>query len=416
MLKILPLLLLLPLTANASLSLPPSIPVPPPVNQAQFSRGIPLAEFTRLILEDILKKPFVLSPELLSATQLVGLSHSKLTAKSAESILRQVLDAQNFELRAGDVYYVLPKKPVDKAGRIHFSYKPFCRPVSYFASALPAVFPDTQFSFKSASSDAPGSDKLAGLDYFFAYIDPSQQHNLSTVIASLDKPVPQVSVHAMLLEVSTDERSGSGVRLSATLLNDKLSLSFGSLSQNMSNAVVIKANNFEAAFGAFSGDARFKTLATPSLITNHAQSATLLGGTSFPVVTTTKEGERVTESTEYKDIGTSIKILPQVVGDTVTLSVDMSLSDVSATALGATSAPTLIKRSLTSQVTLSSGSVAVVGGLVSERQTQSSSGLFFFNSLNKDAVSMKSELVLVLYVDILSEERICSPADGAAAP
>lgn len=398
----------------------PTIPAPDAPAGVSFSRGIPLSEFIRLVLEQHLEVPFVIAPDVMANNATVGVS-SKLTKKNAEPLFLQVLAANNLEVIKGPAWLIrtrpapAPEPVADKAANLVLaSYRPLHRPVSYFADALPGVFPDVAFSFQKSgnSKDGPGSAGSAGSDFFFASIDKSLKARLDDVVKSLDVPVPQVAIRALLMEVSADDRDGSGVSLAASLLGGKLGIQMGSAPT--ANSVVFKTGTVDLSFGMFAGDSRFKTIARPQLVTEHAKAADLTGGVQFPVMTTTIDGDKRTETPEYRDIGTTLKVTPQVIGSTITLSVQMELTDVSPTALGVTSLPTLLSRSLTSQVSLTSGSVAVIGGLTTTRETDTRSSLFSFTT-SRDKSRSNSELVLILYATIM-DTSATGREDGATAP
>lgn len=392
--------------ANApALTLPPQIPVPVP--QVQMSRGVPLHEFARLVLEDYLGKQFVMCPELLEAKQTVGVS-TKLSPKSAEEMLEKVLERQGFVMRKGPIYYIdkSPEKAQEKLEeeKVRGFYKPKNRPVSYFADTVPPVFKEGEFSFTNSGDgkNGPGSGGRAGVDGFFYHITKKDEKSLLDLLEKLDTKVPMVAIRAMLMEVNTDGRDTSGVQLTASLLGDKLGVSLGGAPGNGANTITFKAGNFGMAFGAFTGDSRFKTIAHPHLITQHAQTADLTAGSQFPIITTTMEGTRRVDTPEYKDIGTLLKITPQVVGERITLSVAIELSDIAPTATNASNLPTLTKRALTSQVELDNKGTAILGGIQSTRETETASR-FFAVPLSKEKVGTKAELVLVVQAEIVEQ-------------
>lgn len=391
---------------SGPLTLPPQIPVPVP--QVQMSRGVPLHEFARLVLEDYLGKQFVMCPELLEAKQTVGVS-TKLSPKSAEELLEKVLERQGFTIRKGPIYYIdkSPEKAKEEKladEKTRGFYKPKNRPTSYFADTIPGVFKEAEFSFQGGGDgkNGAGSGGRAGVDGFFYHVLKKEEASLMELLGKLDTKVPLVAIRAVLMEVNTDGRDTSGVQLTASLLGDKLGMSLGGAPGNGANTITFKAGNFGVAFGAFTGDSRFKTIARPHLITQHAQTADLTAGTQFPIITTTMDGTRRVDTPEYKDIGTLLKITPQVVGERITLSVSIELSDIAPTASNSNNLPTLTKRALTSQVELDNKGTAILGGIQSTRETETASR-FFAVPLSKEKVGTKAELVLVVQAEIVEE-------------
>ncbi len=417
-LQLLPSLLLLPLFADAQ-QLPPPIPLPPAIvagpPSVSFSRGISLAEFSRFVLEDVLKKPFVLPPALISANQLVGVSTAKLTPATAESILSRVLSDNGFQLVPGPVYYVRSAPPQKAAGSSleWITYRPKHRPISYFAAALPTVFPDVKFSFDKAKGNAaPGSGDQAGLDVLFAYVDVAQRAELFRLIDTLDVPVPRVILRALLLEVATDNRAGGGVKLVASALAGRVGLSIDAAPAGSS--FTIHTGSIDAAITAFDGDSRFKTVSFPVLAVEHAQTGRFQVGSKIPISTSTTQDGATTRTVEYRDVGTIMTVVPQVVGDTVSVSVQLELSDVGNTATGTSSAPTILTRNLRTQTTLKTGQAVLLGNLQSTRVGVSDNRLFGWR-LNSENSQTQSELVLMLYAEIDSGAS-AGAGDGATAP
>lgn len=394
------------------------MPLPPLSGGIQFSRGISLAELTRLVLEDVLKKPFVLPPQLLAATQQVAVSNARFSPSTAEAVLSRVLRDNGFELQPGPVYYVavIPpavKKDPEKPLNDWLSYRPKHRPVSYFASALPQVFPDAKFSFDKAAKGAPGSGEQAGLDVFFANIEPKQRPELLRLIESLDVPVPRVVIRALLLEVSSDSRAGGGVKLAASALAGRLGVSIDAAPAG--SAFTLHTGSVDLALTAFDGDSRFKTLSFPVLNVEHAQAGRFQVGSQIPIATSTTQDGVTTRTTEFRDVGTIMNVVPQVVGDSISVSVQLELSDVASTSTGTTTAPTILTRNLSTQTTLRSGSAVLLGNLQSSREGSSTGKLFGFK-LNSDRSNTSGELVLMLYAEVVPLTQGVGVADGAAAP
>lgn len=378
----------------------PPLPVSAP-SAAINLRNYPLSEFCQTVLGDILKKPFVLSPEVIAAEDRLTYGNLKLSAKDAEGVLRKVLESRGFALQAGPIYYVTKAEIKDKDGKtvkvsdkqLRVTYQPKHRALEYFSETLPQVFPNAKFSFtKSDKKDA------IGLDRFFALVDEKDKESLDELFEQLDKPLPQVAVRAMLVEVSSDEKSGSGFKLATTLFADKLSFSVGA--QPAGNVFVFKAGGVEAAFGVFDGDSRFRTLTSPSLVIEHSRTGDVLGGTKVPVSSSTTNQGATSQDTKYLDVGTKLSVKPEVLGDSISLNIKVELSEAQITSTGANSAPQLITRSANTQATVQNKSVLVIGGIAGEREARSANKLFGIN-WSSNSTSSQSELVLILYAEII---------------
>lgn len=374
--------------------------IPPPPSSTPVlsaSRGLPLAEAVRIILEDVLKKPFVLSSELVADTRSVAVS-SKLDTKTAERVLDKILtDAGYLIERTSALYSVKQAPPPERAdatppASAWLTYRPRNRPVSYFASALPQLFPDAKFSFdkSSNSSTAP--------DVFFASLPPADRSHFLSVLESLDSPVARVQLRAALFETTEDAREGSGIKLAASLLSSRLGIALES--QASGQTLTLKTPSIELALSALAADSRFKTLALPVLNLEHGSKGDFRVGTRIPLQKVTTTDGTTTTTVEYQDVGTLLSVLPLVSGQTVTTDISLELSDTAQTAVGTATAPSILTRNLKLRTALESGTAVLLGNLRSERQDSSDTGLFGF-SLGSQRSQTKTDLFLLLYAEII---------------
>lgn len=390
---------------------PPQAFVPPSPLTASFSRGIPLPEFTRIVLEDVLRVPFVLPPEFLLLTDSVGVSLKQLEKKQALEVLQTILYSRDFELKTGPVYFVnkLTKSESKKTEepREIFVFKPKNRPVVYFQEQLPGLFPSIYFTFAKRQNSSDSSSPLTStekrekdadpLDTFFAHVPVSQLPELKRVLNALDTPLPQVRIRASLYEVATSNSDGNGVSVALSLLSDKLKINLGDTPSKSS--IAFKTPAVSAVFSTLDGDSRFKSLASPEILASTGKQALLQVGGSVPVLssTTTSDGQ-TTQSVQYRDTGVILKLKPEVFTDTVQISVDFEISDAVQTATGVDGSPTFTKRQFQAVPVIKPGETLILGGLLSDRLNKTRSRFFSFNTSSSSSTS-RSELVLVLHVD-----------------
>lgn len=416
-------LLLLAEAARAqapALTLPPPIPAPAvpsaPALTASFSRGLPLAEFTRIVLEDVLKVPFVFSPEILASQDLVGMSLKSLDKKAALAVLTEILAARGFSLKQGSVYVVskLPpeeaKKSVDAEPREFLSYRPRYRSVAVFQEQLPGLFPRVYFTFgrRSGSTSEQSSPltspekrekDLEPVDVFYAHAPKAQLADLKAVLAALDVPTPQVRIRAALYEVQSSTTDGTGVSLALSLLGDKLKLSFGEAPDTSKASISFTTPSVSAVFQTLDGDSRFKSLAAPELLAASGKEAVLQVGASVPVLTGTTTGNgQVTQAVDYKETGTILKLKPEIHDDALAIDVRFELSDAVKTTTGVQASPTLVKRMFQASPIVQPGQFLILGGLLTDRDAGLNSRVFGF-STGKSSEKAKTELVLVLFAE-----------------
>ncbi len=217
--------------------------------------------------------------------------------------------------------------------------------------------------------------------------------SLRTVIQQLDIPRAQVHIEAIIAEVSVDTSNelgvqwlidgspkdhpvaatnfaGSGTPITslaagaASAISDGLTLGIGRSDHS--------SLNFVTLIRALSGDSDSNLLSTPSIVTLDNQEAEIVVGQNVPFVTgefssaTGATSANPFRTIERQDIGISLKVKPQInEGDTITMSIDQEVSNISGSSTGAVDLITN-KRSLKTMVQLEDGELLVLGGLIDE--------------------------------------------------
>lgn len=85
------------------------------------------------------------------------------------------------------------------------------------------------------------------------------------------------------------------------------------------------------------------------------------------------------------------------------MQIRQEMSNFAETVNGVNGSPTLVKRELKTNVTASSGETLVLGGLIENKDTDSSAGLSFLPSWTgaKSNTKENTEILLMLYVEII---------------
>jgi len=131
-------------------------------------------------------------------------------------------------------------------------------------------------------------------------------------------------------------------------------------------------NLFSAAIEFEKQNGLAKILAEPNMTTLTGRTAEFHSGGEFPIVTSTLQGTSVT----YRDYGVSVKFLPTILGDTISLDLDVEVSEIDDTraqtistqdgATGAFAFPFLTSRSIRNTVELSNGQTLGIAGLIQD--------------------------------------------------
>jgi general secretion pathway protein D len=120
---------------------------------------------------------------------------------------------------------------------------------------------------------------------------------------------------------------------------------------------------------AYKKDRDVNILSTPQLLTTDNQEASITVGKNIPFQTTTSTTNNDTfNSFEYRDVGKTLKITPQINKDRM-VRLNLSL-EVSALESSVDFRPTTLKRTVETTVMVKDGSTVVIGGLIDDTFVQ----------------------------------------------
>jgi general secretion pathway protein D len=120
---------------------------------------------------------------------------------------------------------------------------------------------------------------------------------------------------------------------------------------------------------AYKTDEDVNILSTPQLLTTDNQEASITVGSNIPFQTTTSTTDNDTyNSYEYRDVGKTLKITPQINKDRlVRLNISMEVSALESTT---DYRPTTLKRTVETTVMVKDGRTVVIGGLIDDTFSQ----------------------------------------------
>lgn len=219
---------------------------------------------------------------------------------------------------------------------------------------------------------------------------------LEEVIKKLDIPRAMVYIECLIMEVNvtrgltigtewqTAEGFGSGEKAvfgGFTGTGDNLSdIAKGILPQGFSVGVLGEAFNIggvefsdiNAVVQAFQNDKDVNILATPQILTTENEEATITVGKNVPFQTRSaaETGTETYSSYEYKDVGITLKITPQISKDRlVRLNVYQELTKLDTLTTTNTDRPTTFKRQIETTIIVEDTHSVVIGGLIDEVST-----------------------------------------------
>lgn len=267
------------------------------------------------------------------------------------------------------------------------------------AAAKPAQNANTQQLDSKSAKDQISIEADERMNAVVISAPPQVLSALKGVIKQLDVRRAQVLIEAILVEVSDSKAaqlgvdwasvgnngvgmfnlSGilPGVAASAATSSNPALASAAALDRGVSFAVGSgnEASGWGALLSAFQGDSESNILSTPTLLTLDNEEAEIVVGKEVPFQTgsytsTSTSASNPFTTIERKNVGLKLKVKPQInEGNAVFLQIDQEVSDVLPSS-GAVDLQTS-KRQIKTNVIVGDGEVIVLGGLLSERESDS---------------------------------------------
>lgn len=234
---------------------------------------------------------------------------------------------------------------------------------------------------------------------------PSAMREIRQVVDHLDVRRGQVLIEAIIAEVSLIQSRNLGINIGAktdeagfaasildpatgnivqAIASGGTPLSLVQKGLNIALGAASGGNGFAAILQALASSSRTNILSTPSIVTRDNEEAKISVGQQVPIVTgsfttgvTNGSQQGLTnpfQTIERHDIGLTMKLTPQInAGNTIQMDLSLKVSSVAKSAQVSTAvANGLItnKRTLETSVTVESGQILVLGGLIDTQLTE----------------------------------------------
>jgi general secretion pathway protein D len=237
---------------------------------------------------------------------------------------------------------------------------------------------------------------------------PKVMKSLWTIIDKLDIRRLQVLVEAIIVDVSVNKNAELGVNWAVWSEDDDTRIPLGLFNQRVGGVSVVdlaaavdnptdaaesiaastgstfgigriasSGVNFAAMLRAIQGDSTTNVIATPSTVTMDNQEAELKVAQEVPFITgqyTNTGGNNNGNvnpftTVQREEVGTILKITPQISGGLVQLKIELESSELSGSAGDANSLITN-KRTVNTNVLIEDGGIVVLGGLIRDSATR----------------------------------------------
>ena len=315
------------------------------------------------------------------------------------------------------------------------------KPGGLIAVTTPAEVGLEESKTKGGGNSLSQTDALLVVDYaeVLAQVD--------LVITEIDVPPAQVVIEAMILSVNLTETMKLGVNFALLGGNNKQLVTSGNGAQIAGNvglpnnapgksAILPAAGDFIAStaglkYGFLTGDvagfvealetlADTSVVASPSVRVLNKQRAELIIGKRLGYTTTTFNGTQSIQNINFLEVGTKLILRPYVADDGL---VRMEIHPERSDGEVVDGLPNSRTTEVTSNVMVRDGTTIVIGGLIEEQATQSSSRIPGLGALpvvgnlfkSKSNNTQRTELIVLLTPRVIHDVDVACEGEEAQA-
>jgi general secretion pathway protein D len=217
--------------------------------------------------------------------------------------------------------------------------------------------------------------------------------SLLPVLQELDRPTKATVIEVTVAEVNLTDALKLGVELSSEMLQSGALTALTALTGGAELTVKYLSSSGTAInmISALATQSRAKILSSPRLMARSGETATIQVGQQVPIVSSqlgtanTSSGSgnqaNLLTAVQYKDVGVILTVKPVVYsGDRIELEVTQEVSSVNV-APGVAGSPIIDTKKVTTRLALKDGSTVMLGGLISNSDSQAVSGVPWLKDL-----------------------------------
>lgn len=306
--------------------------------------------------------------------------------------------------------------PVNIPEKQYFIYQPSYSRASDLGSSLEALISDTPVTTSSTSVNQESSrlnnggysartasseqmkmvvDARANSLIFFTSGEAYQQ--ILPLIKRLDVQPKQVMLEVVIAEVSLTNEFKQGVEFAFkngsygfSTLGAFMGEGFGGMSY------LLKGPQGQLALNLLQTNSLVNILSRPSLVVRDGVNANITVGTDIPIIGQTTadpiNGDRQTTQIEYRKTGVDLSVKPTVnARGIIVMEIKQKISNEVETGSTLAGNPSVFERTISTEVIAESGQTIILGGLISENQSNKSTRVPFFSNIPIIGTLFKAE-------------------------
>lgn len=257
---------------------------------------------------------------------------------------------------------------------------------------------------------------------------------LRSLLQTLDTRAPQVVIEVMIAEVTLTDKTALGINFQGTDVRGDGTFSGGTEGITLGSGGLLATfvgPEFRARLNAEASNDRVNILQRPQLVVRSGGTARFQVGTDVPVITSQRatdsssggNGTDILQSVQYRQTGVILELTPVIYGDRVDIMISQENSSAGASPPGIAS-PTILNRSLNTQIAITDGWTGVLGGLISNDYSKVNFGVPFLKDIpvigsafqNNTIEGRRTELLVMITPTIIrGDEDMADFADRYAS-
>jgi type IV pilus assembly protein PilQ len=293
-----------------------------------------------------------------------------------------------------------------------------------------SVTSDAETGIESDDTQA-GGDAYAGGEALLVRDYEAVLIQIDQLVEEIDVRPLQVHIEAMILSVNLDDENRFGVNFELLRRNNNIRLGWGTPASTLANfkfdhgglKFAFLDENLGAFLDALETIGDLNVIATPRLMVLNKHRAEIQIGESKGYVSTTQTETATTQSVEFLELGTLLRLRPFISSDgLIRLEVHPELSDGDVKVEQGFTLPNKKITQVTTNVMVRDGCTVVIGGLIKDQLQTSRSQIPLLGNLpivgvlfrSKKEIIQRQEIVVLLTPRIVYEPETCHEGDQAA--
>lgn len=380
-------------------------------------KAIKIPELCELVLKGILKKDYVITPDVINNNGILNLSVKSIDKANVLEFLMSSLTTVGVVLtNKNGIYYLEKAAPkVDVVSQNQQQHEVRAPPMGEKSpekskeedNEVGIYFPKyrtgemLQAAAKSVGATVDAKDGKRDVVIFTgSHIMIEKVAKLLNVI---DQPQAAVHVKAALLEITDSNQSVRSVNAFIHLLNGRLGLNMNiATGSAQPNSLQLRNATFDAVLSAVDGDNRFHYISEPSIRVLDGETAKLTIGVEVPIrgQQTADKAGNIIQGIEYRTAGVVISIEPRIMSDSIILKINHQVSSFAITTTSGIDSPTMKKREASTVIDAREGEVILIAGLDESTESNNVSSVPWLPSLFDGKRKEKGNTHLLLMFEV----------------